>query len=128
MITDDRADEVSLTEQGQLIAAVERFEADWRAGRGPRIEDALDGVDGPRWSRWLCELIRLELELRARDGDRPRPDDYLRRFPDRSAEIAATFADRAGPPVPPSGAEPPGTPRSPGYGTPRSSRTISGRG
>jgi hypothetical protein len=110
MITDDRADEVSLGEQGRLIAAVERFEADWRAGRGPRIEDALDAVDGPQRSRWLCELIRLELELRARDGDRPRPDDYLRRFPDRSTDIAAAFADPTGPPVPPTGAEPPGMP------------------
>jgi hypothetical protein len=96
MIRHPRSDDESLAEQGRLIIAVERHEADWRAGRCPRIEDALRGIDDPRRSRWLCELIRLELELRAGAGDAPRPEDYLRRFPDHRAEIAVAFTDLAG--------------------------------
>lgn len=91
MDMDAHTDDESLAEQGRLIAAVERFEAAWRSGRGPRIEDYLDGVAGPRRSRWLCELIRLELELRA--GEAPPPEEYLRRFPDRATAVAAAFAD-----------------------------------
>jgi hypothetical protein len=91
MDRDDRTPEVSLAEQGRLIAAVERFEAEWRAGLRPQIEDALAGAEPPRRSRWLRELIRLELELRARAGEGPRPGDYLRRFADRATEIAAAF-------------------------------------
>jgi hypothetical protein len=114
MHRDDLTDDEALAEQGRLIAAVEQFEADWRAGRGPRIEDALEGVDGSQRSRWLCELIRLELELRARDGELPRPEAYLRRFPDQPTEVAAAFAGLSGPPVSPSGAGTPWTRRSPG--------------
>lgn len=93
MDMDAPTDDESLAEQGRLIAAVERFEAAWRSGHGPRIEDYLDGTAGPRRSRWLCELIRLELELRARAGEVPPPEEYLRRFPDRAAAVAAAFAD-----------------------------------
>jgi hypothetical protein len=100
MDTDAHTDDETLVEQGRLIAAVERFEAAWRAGRGPRIEDYLEGVAGPRRSRWLCELIRLELELRARAGEAPRPEEYLDRFAGRSTAVAAAFADLNSPPAP----------------------------
>jgi hypothetical protein len=100
MDTDAHTDDELLAEQGRLIAAVERFEAAWRAGQGPRIEDYLDGVAGPRRSRWLCELIRLELELRARAGAVPRPEEYLDRFAGRSSVVAAAFADLNPPSAP----------------------------
>jgi hypothetical protein len=128
MNSDDRAAEVSLAEQGRLIAAVERFEADWRAGRRPRIEDALAGADPPRRSRWLRELIRLELELRARAGELPRPGDYLRRFADRTSEIAAAFADLDGPGAFPGDGGPRGRPRGPDAGRDRPCHPIMGDG
>src|SRR5690349_9405357 len=100
MDMDAHTNDESLAEQGRLIAAVERFEAAWRTGRGPRIEDYLDGIAGPRRSRWLCELIRLELELRARDGEVPRPEEYFDRFAGRSTAVAAAFADLSSEPAP----------------------------
>ena len=99
MSGDRDAAEDSLAEQGRLIAAVERFEAAWRGGGRPRIEDHLREAGASRRSRWLCELIRLELELRARDGESPRREDYLDRFPGGSAEVDAAFADLTEPPA-----------------------------
>jgi eukaryotic-like serine/threonine-protein kinase len=99
MSGDRDAAEDSLAEQSRLIAAVERFEAAWRGGARPRIEDYLGEAGASRRSRWLCELIRLELELRARDGESPRREDYLDRFPDGSAEVAIAFTDLTEPPA-----------------------------
>ena len=44
-----------------------RFEADWRAGRRPRIEDSLDDVPEALRPVLRAELIALECELRPAD-------------------------------------------------------------
>src|SRR5437868_6852601 len=64
---------------GRIDAVCDRFEADWRAGRAPRIEDYLGDLAGAgRWAL-LRELLMLEVELRRRRGETPDPGDYLAR-------------------------------------------------
>ena len=41
--------------------ACDRFEADWAAGRRPRIEDALAGIPEPGRPDLLRELLKLDL-------------------------------------------------------------------
>jgi serine/threonine-protein kinase len=57
------------------------FEAAWRTGVRPRIEDFLDGWAGSGRSALLRELVLLDAHYRRRDGDLV-PEDYRGRFPD----------------------------------------------
>jgi hypothetical protein len=63
-------------------AVCRRFEAAWKQGPRPRIEDQLDAVAAPARPALLAELITLERELRSACGERPRPGEYRARFPD----------------------------------------------
>src|SRR4051794_34225877 len=54
-----------------------RFEADWKAGKGPRAEDYLRGdwLEAER-SVLRLELLALEADWRGRDGLLPRVPGY----------------------------------------------------
>jgi hypothetical protein len=69
----------------------DRFEAAWRAGPAPRIEDYLGQTDEADGAALLCELVALERELRRRRGERPRAQEYLDRFPDHARIVRAAF-------------------------------------
>jgi serine/threonine-protein kinase len=84
----------------RIDAACECFEADWRAGRSPRIEDFLNEHAAPDYAPLLRELLALELELGSGQADRPRPSDYLARFPDHVELVAAVCREAL--PSPPS--------------------------
>ena len=59
----------------------DRFEAAWKAGLRPRIEDYLGETAGPERSALWHELLVLELVYRRRQGERPTPEEYRARFP-----------------------------------------------
>src|SRR5437762_12382779 len=64
-------DRSRLARAQRVDEACRRFEAEWRGGRGPRIEDYLGsapGVDPDRAER-LAELVALGLELRRAVGE-----------------------------------------------------------
>src|SRR5262249_46494221 len=64
-------------------SACDRFEAAWKAGARPRIEDFLSNVVSPAHATpQLRELILVDLSYRRRLGEQPRAEDYLGRFPD----------------------------------------------
>jgi serine/threonine-protein kinase len=71
--------------------ACDRFEADWRAGRRPAIEQYVDALPEALRPRLLRELLALEVECRARAGERPAADEYRRRFPGHAALIDEAF-------------------------------------
>ena len=49
----------------------------------------------------LEELLRVEVELRRRAGDDPAPAEYVARFPEHTALVAAVFSPRSDPSTPP---------------------------
>jgi len=58
-----------------------RFEAAWRAGQQPRIEDFLAGAVGAVRTPLLHELVEVEVEYRLGRGEAPSLEEYLGRFP-----------------------------------------------
>ena len=79
----------------RLVSACEQFEAAWRGGRNPRIEDYLDEVESREREKLLRELLAIEIELRARAGERPSPEQFLARCPDWAQAIAVAFSTDA---------------------------------
>jgi anti-anti-sigma factor len=72
--------------------ACDRFEAAWRAGQRPRIEDYLAEAPGPARGLLMRELLALEIELRSGEPEGPAPEEYRRRFPGHDELIEAVFA------------------------------------
>ncbi|MFO0888279.1 MAG: serine/threonine-protein kinase [Isosphaeraceae bacterium] len=76
----------------RIVEACERFEGAWeRPGQAPRIEAEVAAAPEKLRPRLLRELLALELELRRRRGEHPRPEEYHTRFPDQPAAVAAAF-------------------------------------
>ena len=76
-----------VTLAGLVDRACDRFEADWRAGRRPRIEEYLDDTPEQGRPTLLRELVLLELEFRRREGERPTLQEYRVRFPEHNASL-----------------------------------------
>src|SRR4051794_23500221 len=68
---------VSPTVAGRVDAACDRFEAAFRAGHHPAIEDYLGDAEDSDRPILLRELVALERELRQGLGEHPEPVDYL---------------------------------------------------
>jgi serine/threonine-protein kinase len=86
-----------LTLAGQVDAACDRFEADWRSGGRPCIEDHLAGLLEPERSALLHRLLALEFAYRTRHGERPTPEEYGRRFPEHLPLVAWALAEATTP-------------------------------
>src|SRR5690242_6400057 len=65
-----------------LEHACDRFEAAWRAGDRPGVEDALGGLGPALRAVAVRELVQLDVYYRRRAGEAPRAADYRDRFPD----------------------------------------------
>jgi eukaryotic-like serine/threonine-protein kinase len=78
----------------RLEHACDRFEAAWRGGERPWIEDFLGDPAAPERVEILRELLVLELTYRRLAGERPTREEYRARFPsaDDDAVLAAAFA------------------------------------
>jgi WD40 repeat protein len=57
------------------------FEAAWKAGQRPRLEDYLPAGPEAERAAILRELVPLEAEYRRRTGEQPQAEEYQRRFP-----------------------------------------------
>ena len=71
--------------------AANRFERAWNTSPRPKIEDYLAEAELNSQPTLLEELLRVELELRRRDGEDPAPDEYAARFPQYIGSIEAAF-------------------------------------
>jgi WD40 repeat protein/serine/threonine protein kinase len=69
------------TQVQHLDQVCDRFEAAWKAGQRPRIEDHLDGAPEPARADLVRELIRVEVYYRRVAGEAPQVGDYQERFP-----------------------------------------------
>lgn len=70
----------------QIDSLCDSFEAQWRAGQVPRIEETLQKVPAAERTTLLRELLAVEIEYRQSCGQRPNFADYLMRFPEISAD------------------------------------------
>jgi WD40 repeat protein/tRNA A-37 threonylcarbamoyl transferase component Bud32 len=76
----------------QIDHICDRFEAAWKAGPRPRMEDYLDGVSEPTRKSLFQELLAVELEYRRATGEQPASADYRRRFSQYTGEIEAVVS------------------------------------
>jgi eukaryotic-like serine/threonine-protein kinase len=91
-----------------LLAAKERidriclaFEAGWKAGSCPRVEDFLGDASGAERADLLNELLLLDLDYRFRLGEQPTVEEYQSRFPNDKNLVRSVFQQEAGPvPIP----------------------------
>jgi WD40 repeat protein/predicted Ser/Thr protein kinase len=74
----------------------DRFEAAWRAGHRPRIEEFLGNPTDPGNLMLLRYLLVVELDYRGGLGEAPELSDYQRRFPGHEGLIDSVFARFAG--------------------------------
>jgi hypothetical protein len=72
----------------RLDAALDHFEAAWRAGRRPDIARRLPGPGALRHAL-LVELAHAEMEVRLQAGEPALAEDYLGRFPELAADPTA---------------------------------------
>ncbi len=72
-------------------AACDRFEAGWRGGDRPLIEDFLGATTGLGRCVLLRHLLNLELDYRGALGESPGPSEYRRRFPGYDDLIDSIF-------------------------------------
>jgi predicted Ser/Thr protein kinase len=70
----------------------DRFERAWKTGPRPRIDDYLAQAQPELRAALLDELMRVELELRRRDGEQLTAEEYVVRFPEHTDQIRAVFA------------------------------------
>jgi hypothetical protein len=82
----------------ELDHVCDRFERAWKEGRRPALEQFLG--DSSDSATTLRELLVLELTYRALQGDKCRPEEYHRRFPQRADLIDAVFAELTSPATP----------------------------
>ena len=66
----------------RLERVTDRFEASWRRGERPSIEDYLPDDAGEDRRSILIELVHAELEFRLGAGEPARVEDYLARYPE----------------------------------------------
>jgi eukaryotic-like serine/threonine-protein kinase len=73
--------------------ACDRFEAGWRAGDRPLIEDFLHRTTDSDRPVLLRHLLDLELDYRGSLGESAGPSEYRRRFPGHEDLIGSVFAE-----------------------------------
>jgi hypothetical protein len=79
-----------------LDEACDRFEAGWRAGDRPMIEDFLGATTDSDCPVRLRHLLDLELDYRRGFGESPGPSEYRCRFPGHEGLIDSIFAQPSG--------------------------------
>ena len=70
-----------------------RFDASWKSGGRPVIEDYLANQSPTVRSALFRHLLDTELAYRRKLGEQPRPDEYIARFAADAAEVHALFSD-----------------------------------
>ena len=73
----------------RIEAARDEFEAAWREGRRPRIEDFLT-ARGPDLLRSMIDFERESLRAK---GERPTLGEYLERFPEEAEFVRSVFGE-----------------------------------
>jgi serine/threonine-protein kinase len=79
----------------QIDQICNRFEAAWKAGERPRIENFLNQIAEPQQNALFSELLALELAYRCRLGEKPALEYYSQVFPQFADVIVAALEETA---------------------------------
>src|ERR1051326_981314 len=93
----DDPNDPSVTVLERMVSVCDRFEAEWRAGRRPVIEDFLAAAAAADRLPLFERLLGLELELRRAAGEALSRNEYQSRFPNFSAIVDTVFASELSP-------------------------------
>lgn len=77
----------------RIDARCDRFEREWKKGERPKLEAFIVAAPVDERPDLLAALLRIELELRSRHGERPDAAQYRRRFPEQAGIIDAAFQE-----------------------------------
>jgi serine/threonine protein kinase len=80
----------------QVVEIADRFEAAWRQGLRPQIEEFLAAAPAAVRAELAHDLLGIELELRRQGGESPQPEEYWDRFPLDRRLVDAVFASGCG--------------------------------
>ncbi len=69
------------------------FEAAWKAGEAPRIEDYLGDAQGAERGELLRQLLLLDLDYRRLQAEEPTEEEYRGRFSDDGEIVANVFGE-----------------------------------
>jgi len=83
---------IPLSVEQWVDGVCDRFEAAWRDGQCPPVEDFLGSRNGLERSAVLFELVTLEIAYRRRRAEHLGPEEYLARFPDDAKLIEPILA------------------------------------
>ncbi len=83
---------LSLTLSKEIDVICGRFEAEFRAGKEPKIETFLSGLPEADQLPLLKELLRLELDLASGEGRKRLSSEYLDRFPKQAQLVQEVIA------------------------------------
>jgi pSer/pThr/pTyr-binding forkhead associated (FHA) protein len=76
----------------------DRFEAEWLDGRRPSLEAYLKSASAGERPDLFRALLDVELELRRGEQQRPRHNEYVRRFPEFHQEVIDAMGGEPTPP------------------------------
>jgi len=95
MIEETRSHNASLPLQAleRIEGVCLEFEAAWKKGRQPRIEDYVGESQGAVRRELLRELLLLDLDYRSRSDDLPREGEYQARFPQDIQLVSDVFRE-----------------------------------
>lgn len=69
----------------------DRFEAAWKHGEHPSLEQCLEAASGLDRETLLLDLLIIELEFRTARGEEVTPEEYHARFPDEEHIVRSVF-------------------------------------
>jgi len=78
-----------LSEMLRIDEICQRFEAAWKSGDRPLIEEYCRDMPEPERSSLVKELLSLELSYREQLGEQPSKEEYLQRFPEHREVLVA---------------------------------------
>ena len=89
--SDPSEDPASLSLLDRIDKVNDAFDAAWRAGQEPKLEQCLAQFSETERRETLRLLLKVELSYRRQRGDDPTPDEYRARFPEYEDAIDAAF-------------------------------------
>src|SRR6266851_6097767 len=104
----------------EIDAACDRFEAEWKAGKRPRIKAHLAQASAKLRRELLRQLLRIEIAYRRQQGEHPRFADYQDLLPLLDAGLFRSVVDQTSNPSSVAGSPAPAsqTPTGPFEGDP----------